>query len=641
MSFSHIVTGGSATYGSNATLATLTFSPVGGTLPAGSLVVLGWCANVAALTVSTCADNSTQAGAANVWDISRTPEAGATLTGGIITCYTTRDILSTDVITVTLSATASRRAGSLQAWTPSNANPVLDKTGNVSNAVASPVTCSATGALSQTDDMAVQLDFWKGGAVGSGWAHSSPSGFTSGTAGLSGGTVTRVETSIAWRDNLGSNATFSAASTYTSITAGASEVLTFTDQPLPPAAFAPIAAQDRMTTADMAPRYAPGGSRVVGIFDNPTVPATAFVQSVLPAARAPAYRGSPSSVFAAADERLDLALIAPAANPPRPFYAGPRSQVVNVFTPNPIPPDTRNLIAMSRAVALYSAPAAHIVNVFDPLYNTFADWAPGALKPRPTPYYAAPEAIVALAFDNTPLGGLQFVPAALTRASSFYRGSYSAVFAAADEALSDPWAQVYASRALPPGARALSQAIAVYSPNVAALDTWAPFVSERGAVLYLPPRPQAISVFATAVAPDAIAWVAQSRYAPARGAQGSLTILPDGAPDAYAPLALSPTRIPFYAASRSSVSSLADNPPAQGYVPVAQSRGSLARAAVVSTAIMPPSEGIVIVTPANTGGGGEWVIWEKPNFPGNRPGAWPSFNRPAFRRPSRNERRGY
>lgn len=55
-----------------------------------------------------------------------------------------------------------------------------------------------------------------------------------------------------------------------------------------------------------------------------------------------------------------------------------------------------------------------------------------------------------------------------------------------------------------------------------------------------------------------------------------------------------------------------------------------------------PHGDFFFVAPAEgTGGGGEWVIWQPPDFPGNRPATWQRFNRPSFRRPTRPEKRGY
>ena len=51
-----------------------------------------------------------------------------------------------------------------------------------------------------------------------------------------------------------------------------------------------------------------------------------------------------------------------------------------------------------------------------------------------------------------------------------------------------------------------------------------------------------------------------------------------------------------------------------------------------SIAFNPHGSFFFVAPTEGTGGGGEWVIWQPPDFPGNRPG---------FRRPTRTEKRGY
>jgi hypothetical protein len=221
-------------FGSAVTAATVTFT-MGGSVPqVGDLMLLGWSANVSSLTVSTCSDNSTQSGSANVYN-SRTPLAGSGFTGGVITCIVTRPLVSGDIITITLSTTASRRAGVCLAYRPSNLNPVLDKTGSVQNAAASPMTMSSTGTLSGTTDLGVAFEFWKGGAVLSGWANVSPTtGFTAIANPSSGGTTTKVEVAGVHNPNIGSSSSITPQCTFTSITAGCGEFLTFTDNVVVP-----------------------------------------------------------------------------------------------------------------------------------------------------------------------------------------------------------------------------------------------------------------------------------------------------------------------------------------------------------------------------------------------------------------------
>ena len=58
-------------------------------------------------------------------------------------------------------------------------------------------------------------------------------------------------------------------------------------------------------------------------------------------------------------------------------------------------------------------------------------------------------------------------------------------------------------------------------------------------------------------------------------------------------------------------------------------------------AFNPHGDFFFVESPTSPGGGGEWTIWQPPDFPGRRKGAWQRFNQPGFRRPSRTEKRGY
>lgn len=227
MSFSSPIT--ASPFGAAASAATLTFTTWTTSVDVGSVVILGWCANVSGLTVSTCADNSSQSGLANVYTV-RTTLAGATFSAGTIYAVLTRSIQVTDTITITLSGVATRRAGQGVGFNASNGNAKLDKIGNVQNATTSPLTTSATGTLTATGDLGVNFAFWSGGAVASGWANTIAA-WSSSTGGLSGGTTPRVESNFAYNQNISGTTSFTGGSTFTSITAGAGEVLTFTDLP--------------------------------------------------------------------------------------------------------------------------------------------------------------------------------------------------------------------------------------------------------------------------------------------------------------------------------------------------------------------------------------------------------------------------
>ncbi len=217
-------------FGASTTSNTTVTASFTSNVAAGSLIVLGWSANTTSLT-ATVADNSSQSGSANVY--TATPvRVTSTMNGGGAYCKVTRPILSSDVITVTLSASATRKGLTSQVWNMTNGNPVLNTTAAlVDSDTSSPVgASSSTGTLADAHSMCVKLSYWIGGAVGAGWAHSTPaSGWTSATGGISGGTTTRVECNIAFVDDVGATTSFTASDTYTSITGGALQVLTFTD----------------------------------------------------------------------------------------------------------------------------------------------------------------------------------------------------------------------------------------------------------------------------------------------------------------------------------------------------------------------------------------------------------------------------
>lgn len=217
-----------AQFGSNASAATITFTGFGATIPVGSLLVFDWDENVASLTVTSVADNSAQAGVANAYSIN-TPLSGTTLSFGTVYCWVTRSILATDTITITLSAAGTRRGGTLRCWTLANGVPVLDRVASVTADTTSPVTLASTGTLNASDELAVAMRGWLGGAVASGYAHTTPAGFTNATSGLSAGTSTRVEANMSFDDNLASSTAFADDATYTSITRAHGQVLTFRD----------------------------------------------------------------------------------------------------------------------------------------------------------------------------------------------------------------------------------------------------------------------------------------------------------------------------------------------------------------------------------------------------------------------------
>lgn len=214
-------------YSSAATLGTLTWSPAA-TIPIGALIVLLQCSNAAAV-VSTVADNSTQAGAANTYDTTLGTVSGTTLKGGVIVCVATRSILTTDVITITYVGTASRRSGRLITFTgqASGTPTAIEDVASATNSVtASPITMGPTGALAGTGELVLGCSFWKGGGVLSGMADST-SGYTASPCAVgSGGTVTSVESNFSYKTTGGTGAETD-SHTFTTFTSGCGIIVAF------------------------------------------------------------------------------------------------------------------------------------------------------------------------------------------------------------------------------------------------------------------------------------------------------------------------------------------------------------------------------------------------------------------------------
>lgn len=223
----------SAEYESAVSGGTLTFSPTTD-IEVGDTIDIGWDADVAGLTVSSCADNSSQPGAANVYVI-RAPRSGTNFSFG--TCYilkATRKILTTDVITITLSAsTPTRRTGQMMAFVSGNGNPRFELPTGITAALASPVGQGASGTLYSANTMSVTFHAWKGGAVASGIGTLVPAAGVAcpGGGALSGGASTRVELNSYYVLNLASTSSITPSASYTSITIAHGETHYFTDEP--------------------------------------------------------------------------------------------------------------------------------------------------------------------------------------------------------------------------------------------------------------------------------------------------------------------------------------------------------------------------------------------------------------------------
>lgn len=227
MGFSHISAVALGTGAAAAGAALPVINPNAATIPAGSLVVIGWVADVAALTVSTVTDNT---GGPNLWNLATAPLSGTTLSCGFVWCMAPVPMPVTTNITVTLSASNTRKAAWIDAWTPAKGNVKIDQTASAVSATASPVTTGTTSTLAATDDLLIGIQGWLGGAVASGYAHSAPAGFTAGTTtSISGGTTTRTECRYSYKDNAGATTGWAEASTFTSITRAHGWALSFVD----------------------------------------------------------------------------------------------------------------------------------------------------------------------------------------------------------------------------------------------------------------------------------------------------------------------------------------------------------------------------------------------------------------------------
>lgn len=233
MSFT-VVAGTNAQYGSASSATTWALQTPSSTIPAGSFVMGCVCSNGGSVNLSTVADNSTQPGAANVWAFD-TGITGSTFLLCVFYCVlTTRDILSSDTVLVTMASSASRRSGELNAWTPSNGNPALDSGGVAVSPVqtTSPVSTGAMSPLSRSDDLSVEMSGWRGGAVASGYSHSAPAGWTNGIHPTSAGTTSRVEAGLTWNNNVGSTTSFTDTAAFTTVNLCALVVRSVTDAPV-------------------------------------------------------------------------------------------------------------------------------------------------------------------------------------------------------------------------------------------------------------------------------------------------------------------------------------------------------------------------------------------------------------------------
>lgn len=555
---------------------TVTFTGVA--ISAGTLIILGWDANVASLS-ATCADNSTQSGAANSYNVLGSLNA-TTFTAGVVWVFTTRDILSTDTITVTLSGAATRISGSGTTFTVTSNNPILDTSSEIRlGATTSPVTTSAS-ALHQASELGVAFSFCKTGAVATGTTFgasqlNSPSTHTEANSGGSATTVaTRITTGL----------TISAASGTTgwSYTAGFAQVnlqtlFFYEGAAIIPDAYAP----SQGSRGGLRPAYVPPASRAFQVFDNNAPPSAQGYAPVFVQPGVVRYRGSYSINASAADEAIGSSTdyAAPVVQRPTPPYRAPLSLAVAVFAPAPVVPDTFAQVSLSRAAAYYRPPPSQVEPVFfQPAVQFGTDFALVAQGYRPPPLYRAPLSQVIASFTPNPPGGTD-------------------------------WAAVFqGNRAFPDYRAPLSLVVPVWDPATNTFADWTPgVIASRPSPFYRTPAETFVTAWGTSVVSDQLAPVALSR-----------------------PVA-------FYRSPAAQATLAASNPAlvVQGYAPVIQSRRLDLRAIASRSLASFPNNAIVVVAPPPQGGGGEWVIWAKPQFPANTPGAWRSFPPFNFRKPTR------
>lgn len=443
--------------------------------------------------------------------------------------------------------------------------------------------------------------------------------------------------------------------------------------------FAPQALQDTSQAWDKPRRYDAGRSRTFGNFTpNPIVPDTASLGAQ--SRRVENYIGSKdvnSNTFDPLTNKFADWVAQPVTERQVPFYLPPRSLVLPIAWGQSIVTDQPAPVIVSRAVPFYRAPAAVTIPVYDPATNTYRDWTPAPVLSRAVPLYSARSTVVPVYDQPTTVFGTDWSAVVASSLSPFYRSPLSQ---GADVYFSAPVTPDQAvliaqSRAVPDYVGGRSLTIPVWDPATATFSDWTPGViasrigalRQVGSFVVTPGVSAAPDSFAPgivqraalrapwigvqpvvawgqSVVTDAIAIVAQSQRglgAPQRPSQALGLWTPTITPDALAPVAQSPAaRVTRPVGSSVSSDFAAAAPAQQGYVAVARSAPSM-RALVRQSLTITPDFGLLVVTLPPAGGGGEWVIWEKPNFPANRRDAWPSFVPPYFRKPSRPVKRGY
>lgn len=254
-------------------------------------------------------------------------------------------------------------------------------------------------------------------------------------------------------------------------------------------AYSPPAAQPRVAWGEsvITDQFAPLTlSRMVGLYRGPLARITNVFD---PAA----------NTFA---DWTPAALISRAS----PFYRAPAAQP-RVAWGESIVTDQFAPLILSRASRFYTAPAAQPRVAWGESIVTDA-WIAAAIS-RSVPLFRSPAAFLARVYDQPPVvSSTDYVAAALSRQVAAYRGSYSAVMGAADQArVTEPWTAAFVSRQV--AAYSEPGSLAVASADEA-IESWAQLIqSPRGSV-YVSPRSVAVSVFDTPAVAATWAQVSQS-----------------------------------------------------------------------------------------------------------------------------------
>jgi hypothetical protein len=235
VSFS-VVAGTNGQYSAGASGTTYAIGAPSSTIPVGSLVVGTWTCDAASNSASAISDNSTQPGAANVYTQVTPTASGTSLTTGLFFCLkTTRAILATDTINITISLSASRRAAWVNAFTPSNGNANFNNNwmALTQSATVSPVTTgSFTSGADATDGLGIiALGVLVPGATST-WGITAPTGFTPTSILVDPATTPHAGSALAWKANAAASS-FTSSGTVSSITRAHQYAAIFTDNPIP------------------------------------------------------------------------------------------------------------------------------------------------------------------------------------------------------------------------------------------------------------------------------------------------------------------------------------------------------------------------------------------------------------------------